>query len=500
MKKQCVWFAVFLLLVCFVFAPSEARAKEVSNGKCGDQLTWVLADDGVLTISGKGEMNDFGRGPDKQAPWSGKGVTTVVINNGVTSIGEFAFDQCSGIIGVTIADTVTSIGKQAFTKCTSLANITIPGSVTSIGEFAFYGCTALANITFEDGLDTIGDNAFFDCTALTSITIPDSVTQIGESAFYNCAALTTVTIGEGIQKIGSEAFRNCKALTNVTFINKSTENQKTCSISDGAFMDCSNLSSLILEEGIKSIGKNAFYGCNNLTNISIPNSVTTVGQMAFGYCTRLRVIMIGAGIAEIEDRAFYGCNIWHVLYKGSDSLWKRISIGSDNHALKNATRHDTCTGEEIVDLENRVCATCLANCTHTEGTWQVIQDATCAAEGLEKFTCSYCSATQEEVISKLECSYGRWIEVKAPSTEEYGVEERVCSACGNAEQRQVAKLEPAPTEPAKPTEPLSTAPSGNKDDNSGNSVVLVAVAVGMMVAIVALVWAKRRASKKKTSR
>lgn len=492
MKKQCVWFIVLLVAVSLSFLPVEANAKEVANGKCGDKLTWTLTDDGVLTISGNGEMYDYSRGAVKQAPWAGKGVSSVRIKSGVTSIGEFAFDGCNRITSVSIADTVTIIRKQAFTKCTSLGEITIPGSVTSIGEFAFYGCTTLARISFGDGLGTIGDNAFFDCTALTSITIPDSVTQIGENAFYNCAALADVVIGEGIQKIGSQAFRNCTALSIVTFVDKGTDNERTCSISNGAFMDCKNISSLILGNGIKNIGDSAFYGCNQLTNVYIPNSVTHIGKMAFGYCNRLRVITIGLEIAKIGDRAFYGCNIWHVLYKGSDSLWKRISIGSDNHALTNAMRHNNCTGEEIIDLENRVCATCLANCTHTEGTWEVITDASCTADGVKKFTCSYCAATQEEVIEKLECSYGQWTEVKTPTTEESGIEERVCSACGNTEQRELAKLELAPT---KPTEPQPTEPIGNQDSNNSKPLVFVAVAVGLVLALVGLVMIKGRKKK-----
>ena len=143
----------------------------------------------------------------------GKKDTSFVIPSSVTSIGERAFDGCTGLTSVTIPDSVTSIGYYAFRDCTGLTSVTIGDSVTSIGESAFYNCTGLTSITILDGVTSIGEWAFSYCTSLTSITIPDSVTYIGEWAFKGCKSLTSVTIPDSVTSIGSSAFRYCSSLT-----------------------------------------------------------------------------------------------------------------------------------------------------------------------------------------------------------------------------------------------------------------------------------------------
>ncbi len=140
-----------------------------SSGTFGGNLTWTL-DDGVLTIGGTGDMADYDW---MSSPWADTSIEAVVIEEGVTSIGDYVF-----------------------LLCTSLTSITIPDSVTRIGGCAFYDCTSLTSITIPDSVTSIGDNAFYDCISLTSIAIPDSVTSIGESAFYNCRSLTSITIPE----------------------------------------------------------------------------------------------------------------------------------------------------------------------------------------------------------------------------------------------------------------------------------------------------------------
>ena len=140
-----------------LMAVESFAAVPVKSGITGE-CTWTLDSDGVLTISGNGKMKDYSF--NERKPW-GTSITKVVIENGVTSIGDWAFENCFSLTSVTILDGVRYIGNCAFLCCTSLTSVTIPDSVTSIG-----------------------DEAFYDCTSLTSITIPNSVTSVGNQAFF----------------------------------------------------------------------------------------------------------------------------------------------------------------------------------------------------------------------------------------------------------------------------------------------------------------------------
>ena len=160
-----------------------------------DNLTWTLDADGKLTISGTGAMKDYSSSEGNQSPVrKNSNVKKVVIEDGVTSIGSYAFASCNNLISITISDSVTSIGNRAFVSCTSLTSITIPDSVTSIGNFAFSSCWKLTSITIPDSVISIGNRALSNCSSLTSITIPDSVTSIGIEVFQKCTSLKTISL------------------------------------------------------------------------------------------------------------------------------------------------------------------------------------------------------------------------------------------------------------------------------------------------------------------
>lgn len=144
------------------------------------------------------------------------GLTSIVIPDSVTYIDTQAFFECSGLTSVTIGSGVTMIGTNAFLLCSSLSSIVIPDNVTSIGYAAFGVCTSLTSVTIGSGVTSIGYTAFGWCTSLTSITIPDSVTSIDDSAFNGCSSLTDVTIGSGVTNIGAAAFQQCTGLTSIT--------------------------------------------------------------------------------------------------------------------------------------------------------------------------------------------------------------------------------------------------------------------------------------------
>ena len=216
-----------------------------------DNLTWKLYADGTLTISGTGAMKDYDYDSNRSPVYRNSDVKKVVIEDGVTSIGNSAFEWCSSLSSVTIPDSVTSIGEAAFYNCSDLTSITIPDSVTSIGEVAFYNCSDLTSITIPDSVTSIGKWAFFGC-GLTSITIPDSVTSIEESVFESCSSLTSITIPDSVTSIGSSAFFNCQSLTNIT-----------------------------IPDSVTSIGNDAFRNCTNLTTISL-SCKSTLKKSDFG--------------------------------------------------------------------------------------------------------------------------------------------------------------------------------------------------------------------------
>ena len=201
---------------------------------------------------------------DNQSPvYMSWNVKKIVIEEGVTSIGNSAFAYCRGLISITIPDSVTGIGEWAFDGCTSLPSITISSSVTSIEFGTFKDCSSLTSITIPDSVTSIGNYAFRNCSSLTSITIPDSVTSIGDVTFSNCSSLTSITIPDSVTSIGNLAFSSCWKLTSIT-----------------------------IPDSVISIGNRALSNCSSLTSITIPDSVTSIGIEVFQKCTSLKTISL----------------------------------------------------------------------------------------------------------------------------------------------------------------------------------------------------------------
>jgi len=260
----------------------------------------------------------------------------------VTSIGGYAFYNCTSLVSIDIPDSVTSIGGDAFCNCTSLASIDIPASVTSIGDWAFWGCTSLVSIDIPDSVTSIGKYAFSDCTSLASIDIPASVTSIDSDAFRNCTSLASITVDsnnayyssdergvlfnknkttliqypagnsatsydipDSVTSIGSYAFSYCTSLASIDIPDSVT------SIGKYAFFDCTSLASVTFGENslLTSIGSSAFRYCTSLASIDIPDSVTSIGEDAFYYCTSLASVTFGKNslLTSIDSDAFYDC-------------------------------------------------------------------------------------------------------------------------------------------------------------------------------------------------
>ena len=234
----------------------DLLANDENSGTCGPHLRWHLTDNGVLTISGKGEMYDYLEDYNR-LPWSKSDIKRIIIGDGVTTIGGFAFASCSALTSVTIPNSVTEIGDGAFVGCSALTSVTIPNSVTTIGWSTFASCSALTSITIPNSVTTIGSRAFKDCSALTSVTIPNSVTTIGLAAFQGCRSLTSVTIPNSVTTIGDRVFEDCWSLTSVTIPNSVT------TIRDFAFADCSKITQISSEAVVPPICySEAFYRIN----------------------------------------------------------------------------------------------------------------------------------------------------------------------------------------------------------------------------------------------
>ena len=325
------------------------------SGSCGENVTWTLTADGTLTISGTGAMTDYTY--DSRSPWYScrTYIKRVVMQQGVTSIGDLAFWDCSGLTSVTIPDGVTSIGGDAFRGCAALTSVTIPGSVTNVGQSAFWACSSLtdiyyggygtdwqklnvsiptsATVHFKDNIYGKGDcginvtweltgdgtliisgtgrisnysydnNApWYSCRAyIKRVVIQQGVRAIGDYAFAYCVSLTSVAIPDSVTSIGGGAFSGCAALTSVTIPEGVT------SIGDGAFSGCTSLTSVAIPSSVTEIDGSAFSGCTELTSITIPSSVTSIGWSAFENCTALTFMTIPESVTYISGEVFSNC-------------------------------------------------------------------------------------------------------------------------------------------------------------------------------------------------
>lgn len=194
--------------------------------------------------------------------------------------------------------------------------------VTSIGERAFDGCSGLTSVIIPGSVVLIGDGAFSACVGLTSITIPNSVTSLGYRAFAGCAGLESVNIPNGVTSIGEAAFENCIRLTSVIISNS------VLSIGHGAFSNCKWLKSVVIPNSVISIEAYAFSGCGELKNITIPNSVQLIGRFAFERCISLDSITIGDGVKSIEGGAFQDCWLETVYCKSKEPPTRGLELSS----------------------------------------------------------------------------------------------------------------------------------------------------------------------------
>lgn len=268
------------------------------GGTCGTNLTWDLTD-GTLTISGTGDMKDYDYGA---LPWKGASepIRKLVIEDGVTSIADRAFQDCSTLASISIPESVTSIEGEAF-KGTAWYD-SQPDGLVYAGMVAYHykGELQSPNITLKEGTTGIGAYAFANYYDLASITIPSSVKRIGSLAFSYCYSLNSVKIPNSVTDIESWAFSYCEGLTSLTISNSVTKIKKY------SFAGCKSLTSLTIPESVTSIEDGAFAGLNSLTTLTIPNNVTSLDYGAFMGCG-MTSLVIGSGMHYIGAEVFKDC-------------------------------------------------------------------------------------------------------------------------------------------------------------------------------------------------
>ena len=226
---------------------------------------------------------------------------TAVLYEGIQSIPDYAFVNCSTLQSIEIPPSVTAIGDYAF-ESSGLTSITLSDTVSAIGIGAFEGCADLTNVSLPETITSIGNYVFSGCSSLPSISLPENVRSIGDGAFSGCSSLPSISLPENIRSIGDGAFSDCSQFTNIVIPNAVT------SIGSYTFCGCTKLQSISMPSGATVIGDYAFYKCDALESINIGNKVETIGINAFCWCSSLVNITIGSGVKKISDYAFRGCN------------------------------------------------------------------------------------------------------------------------------------------------------------------------------------------------
>lgn len=303
--------------VCGVTIQSQYAVKALGHnyvddvctrcGKNSTNWTWELSGN-TLTISGTGDMTDFYEYVYNSSswfspPWAANrtSIKTVIVEEGITGIGNYAFSSCTGLTRVYLPNSLTDIGDYAFSGCTSLSSITLPGNLTGIGSYAFNECTSLSNIVLPDSITGVGTYAFYQCSYLSDVTLPGSLTSISSYMFANCDRLYRIVLPEGVTEIQSDAFYSCDRLNYVGLPDSLTI------IGSSVFAHCTNLGSITLPDNLDGIGNSAFAGCTYLSSVTFPDRMSRLGDGLFNGCNVLKSVTLPDGPTSLGSSMFSGC-------------------------------------------------------------------------------------------------------------------------------------------------------------------------------------------------
>lgn len=328
--KQKIGSLLIALMMVVAMIPSMTFAETtdddiVKSGKLGECMTWQLDSEGVLMISGDGDVYIGASNSELR----NENIKKVIIDNGIDGIEIAGFKDMTTIQEVILPNTIEEIGKEAFmgcsnlkyiniqtggsyksvdkikentfANCISLKKVEMPDSITKIEKYAFYGCKNLEEVTLSENLKWIYMYAFAYCSSLKDIELPDTVTYIDDCVFYKCSSLESVKVPKNLTEMGFRLFADCTGLTSVTIPDGIT------AISGRAFENCSNLESVTIPDSVKTIGVGAFSGCSSLQSIMIPDSVDTIGRDVFEGCSGLTAVKISDNVKIIYEETFEDC-------------------------------------------------------------------------------------------------------------------------------------------------------------------------------------------------
>lgn len=339
-KLMALLLAVLLIASTFSFAlaadPADiAGYTTVDYGKCGQNVNWYYAQNGAgersIFIKGTGAMDNYS--PSNQPQWVKlrENIETVVIKEGVTSVGDYAFAECTKLKEVTLEKGVQTIGASAFAKSGMLSTVKFSEQLTSIGESAFEKCYSLKTMDLPAGLKTIGRYAFFECRNLSSeVVIPKGVSVVSDFAFFRCYSIPSLVLKEGVTSIGNSAFSWCFGLKKVELP------KSLLSMNNGAFAECSGLTSIKIPEKVSVIPASAFactyYDESAKNYLDIPSGFDSKNRSSLSEVTMYKTVSI------VKDSAFFGCPISKVIFYGTSGDWERVWVEDNNDSLKGAER------------------------------------------------------------------------------------------------------------------------------------------------------------------